>query len=245
MALMILMNFQVKSHNESLQPIGTNKVKLYLIPGHGGDERLFNNLILPESVELVHIKYIDIEPGMSMSEYAQSLAEQIDTSEPYGLLGVSLGGMLAVEISENYNPHFTIIVSSAKSMHEVPKLYRLWKNFPIYNYLGPKVFQYSAMFLQPLFEPDRKKEEETFKAMLKDKDPAFIKKASKMIVEWDRTSLNSNIIHLHGTKDNTIPFELVNSVIAIEGASHMMILTEGERLSAIITELISENVANR
>ena len=75
-------------------------IPVYLIPGQGGDGRLFNNLTLPAGFEARHVRYERPEVGMSMQDYAKQLTQQIDTTNKFILLGVSLGGMLATEMSE-------------------------------------------------------------------------------------------------------------------------------------------------
>ncbi|PCJ89057.1 MAG: hypothetical protein COA57_02860 [Flavobacteriales bacterium] len=68
---------------------------LYLIPGTGGDHRLFKNLQI-ENCETSHIELWLFEKGETLPEYAQRLSAQIDTTQPYSIAGVSLGGMVGI-----------------------------------------------------------------------------------------------------------------------------------------------------
>ncbi|MFT5480630.1 MAG: hypothetical protein ACI9NN_001598, partial [Bacteroidia bacterium] len=92
----------------------------------------------------------------------------------------------------------------------------------------------SAMFLQPIVEPDRKQNKETFIAMFEDKDPEFINAAVYMIIHWERMAYDSSIMHLHGTKDHTIPIRNVENHLVIQKGSHMMTLTKSEEISICI-----------
>ena len=173
----------------------------------------------------------------SMTEYALRISEQIDTTKPFVLIGVSLGGMISCELTDIINPEKVIIISSASSSEEVPKMYTFFKTFPIYREISPSLFKYSSYFLQPLYEPDRKLEKETCVSMLHAKDPLFIKRAVHLIVSWDRTetdNLTKNIIHIHGDIDNTLPIENVKADFIIKGGSHMMVLTKSGEISGII-----------
>ena len=96
------------------------------------------------------------------------------------------------------------------------------------------------MFLQPIVEPDRNRAKETFKSMLKAKDPLFLKRTVDMIVTWDRHEYPPSIIYIHGDGDHTLPIRNIDVDHVIEGGSHMMTLTEGEMLSELIRSILLE-----
>ncbi len=210
---------------------GQSDTIIYLLPGQGSDQRIFSDIQWPEGSKIRHIQYPVPDKGMSMKEYATLLASQIDADKPSILIGVSLGGMLAVELSEIIQPHRTIIISSAKSKYELPKRYLLQRKTKLHTLLPPCWFQTGALILQPIVEPDRRKNKNTFIAMLKDKDPIFLKRTVAMIVEWDREIAPNNIIHIHGTKDRTLPHRHVDVDISIHKGSHMMALTRAEEIN--------------
>jgi esterase/lipase len=210
------------------------KIHAYLIPGHGSDERVYKNLILPERYEIHHIKYTVPDKDDTMQSYAKKLAEQIDTTTEFIIIGFSLGGMLATELTELLNPQKTIIISSAKCRQELPGRYRMLKYFPMHHAFPPDVIKQGAKAAQPIVEPDRKKEKETFQAMLNDKDKIFMKRAINLIVSWDRETYNSKIVHIHGNNDHTLPDKNVNYDYLIDDGSHMMVLTRGEEISKIL-----------
>ncbi|MDW3191658.1 MAG: alpha/beta hydrolase [Cytophagales bacterium] len=213
-------------------------IPVYLIPGQGGDGRLFNNLTLPKGFEARHVVYERPEAGMSMQDYAKQLTRQIDTTNKFILLGVSLGGMLATEMSELVDAEKVIIISSAKGRHELPGRYTFQSKVPIYKLVSPKTAKFGAKLLQPIVEPDRQKEKETFKAMLRDKDAIFLRRTIEMIMHWDRTDAPKNIIHIHGNKDHTIPIRKVDYDILVPGGSHMITLTRGEEISQLVKEVL-------
>lgn len=217
------------------------RTAVYLIPGQGSDFRIFNSLELNDSYEIRYIHHCIPDEGMTMSDYAKELSFQIDTSSPFILIGVSLGGMLSVEISEFLTPEKVIIISSAKSHNELPRRYRFQKNIPIYDLVSGEMSKKGALFLQPIVEPDRDNMKDTFVAMLNDKDPDFLKKTIAMIMEWDRVEYPDNIIHIHGNRDKTIPIRNVEYDYLVEKGSHMMVLTRGEEISTLILMILNQN----
>ncbi len=210
---------------------------IYLIPGTGSDERIFH--ALESEHETVVIQYLIPEKGMNMSEYAQLLTQQIDTSKRFSIVGVSLGGMLAVEMSKYLPAEEVILISSAKTKHELPHKYRFFKNAPLHRILGGRFYKFCTLLFQPLYEPLEEKDEIIWQDMLKNKDPKFIKRVVACIVEWDNETYDSErTTHIHGTKDKTIPIKNVQNAIVIEDGTHIMMLDRTAELSKIIKNRI-------
>ncbi|MFI5171641.1 MAG: hypothetical protein ACHQFW_04580 [Chitinophagales bacterium] len=212
-------------------------LKVYLIPGQGSDERIFKNLVWDEFIDTVHIKYELPLVNETMEEYAVRISKQIDTTEKFAIIGVSLGGMIACELADIIQPEKAIIISSASSSEEIPAMYKFFKRFPVHQEISSSIFKYSTFILQPLYEPDRSLEKETCVNMIHDKDALFIKRAVNLIVSWNRKEAdnkNKPIVHIHGDADNTLPVENIEADYIITNGSHMMTLTRADTLSVII-----------
>ncbi|MDH5380524.1 MAG: alpha/beta hydrolase [Cyclobacteriaceae bacterium] len=231
LALMVSQN----SFGFNLKPV------IYLIPGQGSDYRLFKNLQIDSTFEVRNISYCIPDENMTLPEFARELSIQIDTLRPYLLIGVSLGGMIATEMGEFMNPEKIILISSAKCRDELPRRYKFQHGLPIYKIVSGKTAKRGAKLLQPIVEPDRKNEKETFINMLNDKEPDFLKRTLKMIFEWERVDYPSDIIHIHGDKDSTIPIRNVNYDYVIKGGSHMMVLTRSTEISELINDILTKN----
>ncbi len=213
---------------------------LYLFPGQGSDERIFSNIRFDSTYKIINILYPVPKKGTTMKEYALLLKEQIDTTGNYSFVGVSLGGMLCSELTDMLHPKKAIIISSAKYRTELPFRYRFQKTIPIYKLFPKGAIKFGARMLQPIVEPDRNKNKATFKSMLKNKDPKFLKRSVNMIIRWDKKSYNQSIIHIHGTKDHTLPIRKTKPTLVIEKGSHMMVLTRGKEIEKIINKVLSE-----
>jgi len=220
------------------QPDGDTLV--YLFPGQGSDERLFKHLELPPGYDTVHISYPVPEKKETLAEYALRFIEEIDLSRPYILLGVSLGGMICTELSDTIEVLRTIVISSAKSTHELPRRYTFHQNFHLNRIIPKGMTKVGARVLQGIVEPDRKHDKETFKAMLKARDPLYLKRTVDMIITWDRSSWTEDIVHIHGDKDHTIPIKNVRYNYLIEKGSHMMMITRAREINQIIGTILQD-----
>ncbi len=215
------------------------KTTIYLFPGQGSDERIFSEFKPDSNFRLVSIKYPIPEKGTSLSDFAKQMIPQIDTSSPYIFIGVSLGGMISIELNEIMRPEKVIIISSAKCRDELPFRYKFQKTVPLYKLVPKGMIKMGARVLQPIVEPDRKKNKSTFKSMLKSKDKKYLKRTVAMIIKWDRKTYSDKIIHIHGTKDHTLPYRKVKSDYTIKKGSHMMTLTRGEEINVLLNEILN------
>jgi len=213
----------------------------YLISGQGSDKRIFDSIQLPSNYEKIFLQYDTLQHYCSIPDLAEQLSAKIDTSKSYIFIGVSLGGMICVELSELLHREKTIIISSAKNRNELPFRYKFQNKFPLYAIFPSFMIKGGAKMLQPIVEPDRKKHKKIFKNMLDNKTANYYKKSVKMILKWERTSNTSEIIQIHGDNDHTLPIRKVNSVdYIISKGSHMMTLTRGSEINVIINEILSK-----
>jgi len=239
--VLLLQTTKISAQAENITRADKQILNIYLIPGQGSDKRIFSKLELSDNYRLQYLNWIMPSEEDNMKSFAEKMAQQIDTTENFALIGVSLGGMVAVELTAILSPALTIIVSSAKNRGELPFRYRFQKFIPIYKKVPPYIYGLGSQIMQPLVEPDRKKQKAIFKAMLKDKDPAFLKRTTRIIMQWDRNETDQKIFHIHGDNDHTIPIRNVVDPIRMDGSSHMMILTEAEKLNSIIREILSSS----
>ena len=100
-------------------------MKTYFISGMAADSRIFCHIRLPQGYEAVHLEWIKPEKNESLASYALRLAQRIDTSEPFVLIGLSFGGMLASEIAKRYKPAMTVLISSIPISSHLPGYFKV------------------------------------------------------------------------------------------------------------------------
>jgi len=237
----ITLSFLYISNFSHAQESPPHRTKVYLIPGQGFDFRVFNNLKLTSNFDTVNIHYVVPEKNYELKEYAQLLAQQIDTTENFSLIGVSFGGMVCSEMCEFLNPEKVILISSAKERKEIPVGYKMFKYFPINLLIPGYLYKASGQILRPIFEPDEKLANGLFKNMLHDSNNQFMKQSTKMIINWDKKTYSDKIIHIHGTKDNTLPYRNIKANYTIDKGSHMMVFTRSEDINTIVNRILNSN----
>jgi len=212
---------------------------IYLFPGQGSDARLFKHLQVPRGYDTAHITFPVPQKRESLSSYANRFIPEIDPSVPFILMGVSMGGMICTELTDTLEPLKTIIISSAKTTSELPGRYTFQQKIHLNRIIPKKITKGGARILQGIVEPDRKHDPETFKAMLKAKDPSYLQRTVDMIINWDRTEYDEQIIHIHGNKDHTIPIKNIHYDYLVEEGSHMMMITRAAEINQIIDRILN------
>lgn len=219
----------------ALNFFGQTATTIYCFPGQGSDRRIFDSIDFDLQYKIKIIEYGSPEKHMTMNAFAKQLSSQIDTNNNFILLGVSLGGMICVELSEFLKPQKTIIISSAKNSNELPIRYNFQKVIPIYKLLPGSLLRAGARILQPIVEPDRKKNKKTFVSMLRNKKPVYMKRTVEMLINWDRKNNSKSIYHIHGEKDHTLPIKKIKDPkYKVINGSHMMTLTRAKEISKIL-----------
>ena len=98
-------------------------MKFYLIGGLGADERVFECLQL--NVDCKVIKWIKPYKNEALDSYTLRILPQIEQHEKFALLGVSFGGIVAIEIAKIIKPELLILISSVTDSKQFPLNYKL------------------------------------------------------------------------------------------------------------------------
>jgi hypothetical protein len=214
-------------------------LNVYCIPGMGVDGRLFKNLRL-EGCSIHHIKWQVPTYDESLADYAMRLSAQIDASKPFVLVGVSFGGMCAVEISKKMHPLKTFVISSCKTNTEIPFKLIFWKWLRAYKVLGNKRFISGARLLERRFGVVTDEQKKKFREMLNTMPEGYFKGAVHCIMSWKNSEVPPNVVHIHGSADQVLPIRKIkNCDHVIKGGSHFMIVDRAEEINEIMRSELS------
>ena len=91
---------------------------IYVISGFGADERVFSKLDFGNN-DVHFIQWKIPEKNETIASYAERLREEIDFPNPI-LIGLSFGGMMAIEIAKLIPVEKVILISSIRDRYELP-----------------------------------------------------------------------------------------------------------------------------
>lgn len=212
-------------------------MKVYFISGLAADSRVFKHILLPEAHEIVYLDWIDPKPNESLAAYAARLAGAIDTSQPFALLGLSMGGMMAAEIAKIKHPAVTILLSSVPVNTALPYYFN-WAYRLSLHKMVPVALLKKASVMKRGFTPDSEEDKLVLKQVIKDSDPAFIKWAMQAILTWKNDIIPSPFFHIHGTKDEILPMKFTKPTHQVDGGNHLMIMSRAGELNEILKEIL-------
>ena len=206
---------------------------IYLISGLGADERIFQNLDFGQ-YQPKHIKWIEPEKEENLKDYALRLSEQIITANPT-ILGVSFGGMIAIEVAKQIECQQVIIVSSAKTKYEIPSIYRFFGQLKLHKLVPITMLKQANFLTYWFFGMTIKAEKQLLKNILRDTDKAFLKWAIDAILKWENTEGMTNVVHLHGNSDRILPLKNIKQVdFVIENGGHLMIYNQAKTITEVL-----------
>ena len=212
--------------------------EVYFLSGLGADERAFYRLDF-DGFSVNHIKWITPKPKETIENYATRLIEQIKSEKPI-LVGLSFGGIVAVEIAKQMETEKVILISSIKSKSELPLYLKLLNIIRIHKLIPMDLIKKSSFIIDWFFGVKSELDKQLLKQILKDTDVIFLKWAIDMIAKWKNTYEINNLTHIHGSKDRTFPVKYINSCIKIEKAGHLMILNKPDEINEILSQQVLE-----
>lgn len=211
----------------------------YLISGLGADKRIFSRLKLDEKINIIHLDWITPNKNESLSAYADRLSRKIDITHPFALVGVSFGGMIAVEIAKTLKPVNTIIISSTILSTQLPALYRFLGKLRLLKLIPASLLKSSNKLTQNYYFGTRSSSEKTLLSrIIKDTDPYFLKWAIGSILCWKNEIRPAGIYHIHGTSDKILYSKAAQPNFIIENGTHFMVYQNAEEISGIIDKII-------
>jgi len=206
---------------------------IYLISGLGADDRVFKNLNFYSNKPKA-IRWIKNKKNENLKEYCLRLSDQIKNNKELVLIGVSFGGIVAIELSKILKTEKLVIISSIKLASEKPILYNLAKFSRILNLIPSKIFNFHSFIIDFLFDVNSNEEKKLIREFIRNNDSDFIKWSLGEILKWENKKLPSNLIHIHGEKDKLFPFRKVNNPIPIKDGGHFMILNKHDEILSIL-----------
>lgn len=211
-------------------------MKIFAISGLGADRRVYDYLTLEH--ELIPIDWIKPEGKEGIEHYSKRLIDlyNIGVDEDFGLMGVSFGGLIAVEIAKQHKPKFTILVSSVETKDELSALLKLVGKSRLLEILPEKLFNPPKALAHFMFGTDKK---ELLNSILDDADLGFTKWAISQLLNWQNETKIPHLIKIGGSKDKMLPPEGENITIIDQG-EHFMIVDRAQEISKVLNEKIKE-----
>lgn len=216
----------------------TPQKTIYLFSGIGADSTIFMNLDLP-GYHKVYINWIPMLRNESITQYASRIKDQITVENP-DIIGLSFGGIVAVEVSKQVKVDKMVLISSAKTRNELNRIQFFWMKLGVYRIIPRFLIQRTFFLTYQYFGAHSPKDKQLLTHLLKDTDARFFRWALRSIAYWDNKVIPERTIQIHGTADRVITSRFVHPDYTLKGGGHLMVFNKADTISKIITKYLGE-----
>ncbi len=223
----------------------TREPRLVFFPGMAVDVRLYDpqRTAFPDLITPPWIPHVE---GESMRQYAARYARHLVDSDALGnpdapliLGGVSMGGMMSLELSHHLPAAAIILIGSCTSARAVgPWMHALEQvSRPINaNIIGTGKAAASPFLGRGVPEEHR----QNLITMLQDVPADFLKWCARSIVTWEGTTGKAPVHHIHGDNDWVIPHSRLTMPPAklVPKGAHVLNLSHPEEVNAFVHDVV-------
>lgn len=212
-------------------------MKAYFISGIGADKRLFSYIELSPEFDPEYIEWIVPGEKESLSEYAIRLFTPYYSDKPFILIGLSLGGIVAVEIAKQFPPVCTIIISSVPVSSQLPPYYKVARKMNLQRHIPAGLFKVTATLKHYIFMQSWANKR-LMRRVIWEGDSRFIKWGMNAVLSWTNEVLPSPLNHIHGTRDEVFPVKYAKPTHVIHKGGHMLVINRAEAINNILQEIL-------
>jgi len=212
-------------------------MKVYFISGLAADKRVFKHIQLPRGFEAVYLDWIAPEKDESLEAYALRLAAKINREEPFALVGLSFGGMLATEIAKQYHPAATILISSVPVSTQLPGYYRIAGKLGLHKILPVSLMKTSAA-TKRFFSREHFEDKKLLWQIIEESDINLIRWSLQAILNWQNKTIPQPVWHIHGTHDEVLPVRYTQPTHTIPKEGHMLVMTRPDEVNKFLAKAL-------
>ncbi len=214
--------------------VGMENSPIYLIPGMTTDYPVYSRLlpILPNASVVDYLPPKDDEP---LVDYAWRMASGL-RAQSY-LVGVSFGGIVALEIARILRPRGCVLISSIRHPCELPPWFRVWRLF------GGRNCGRWLRFVGGLasLTPRSVRSVSTMRAAgLAGRRGSWHRWATAAVIDWQpsRQFDGCPLLQIHGTADSTFPIRYTHPDISVSGGQHALPISHPAEIAEAICEFM-------
>lgn len=216
--------------------------KIYFISGLGADKRAFEKTQEINGYQYVFIDWIPNLPNESFKSYVSRLIKDYDIKENDVVLGLSFGGLAAIEIAKQTPIEKAILLSSFKDKQGLKTHLQFLLSLRLYNLIPNFKLKFFDRQAVKGFGNVSNEVKEGLMEMMKDTDPKLIKWSLKQIRKSNYINTSSfKLINILGTKDELVrKWELKEDNYFIKNAGHLMVYENADEVNKILFTILSK-----
>lgn len=213
---------------------------IYLLPGLAADARMYSPQLNAFSTA-VALNHLPFNKGETLSDYAQKFIPFIDQTQPFVLVGSSMGGMVAIELTRYVKPQKLILLASVKNRKEFPLFICSMRYLKLHRLVSGNLIKTFTQKVAKRLNNGRDKEITNLLIdMVLATHPKFIEHAMEAIVHWQPPQiLPAETYHIHGSNDRLFPVHRIRNAIVVNGGAHVLNLPHSKEINQLLHKIIN------
>lgn len=211
-------------------------MKLYVVSGLGADFKVLERLKFPDELEVVFLDWLIPDLNESFEHYVKKMADRIDDSEPFYLLGYSFGGIMVQEIHKLKPAKKVVIMGSIRSDKEKSRFIKMGEITGLPKILPQRIFNDKSSvlysYIRGFFDPKNPKVLDYFQV----RDPYYLKWSIEKISAWKCDEI-PDVVQIMGDKDIVFPLKNSKPDYIIKGGTHLFPATKYKEVSLILEKI--------
>jgi pimeloyl-ACP methyl ester carboxylesterase len=214
---------------------------VYCISGLGADHHIFDGLDVP-GIGWTHLPWLMPEGDETLDGYARRMKAGIDDEvRAPVLLGVSFGGMMAIEIAKWLPAATVILVSSIRHWRQLPIPIKMSRHLGLGKWTPPANLPLLAPLQDYFLGVETPADARLAREYRGNVDPHYLQWSIRHIAAWQNEWQPAGLYHIHGSKDRIFPLDLVEPTHVIEGGGHLMIHNRAAEINKILISILGSS----
>jgi pimeloyl-ACP methyl ester carboxylesterase len=210
----------------------------YFISGLGADRKIFCRLKLPPEVKIHHIEWIEPLKDESLYSYCFRLKEQIRDDSPCILVGLSFGGLAAIELQKILKVRKLILISTISTRKEMPFYFRLPGLPFLQRHIPASWLTWPSGLIYYFFNAKRSSEKLLLKEFMSKVSGNYLKWSIQEFLLWKNIQRPKNMVHIQGSSDHIFPCSRVQADHIIKNGGHLMVYDRAREMSELISSIM-------
>ena len=220
---------------------------IYFIPGLACDQALFKPLIdhLHDFFSSNDVEYFVLEHlqplhlNESIPDYSKRLASTLQAENAI-VIGVSLGGIIGVELSRHLPIQKLITISSVDNYQQMPISIRLLRYVPLHRLMPTFLSKWLITHAARWFNIIQPSYQNIWKEMVRRTSTAHLSWGRHQVIHWRGEKANCPTQRIIGDKDHIFS-NICDADIVIKNGNHAMVLNQSKIIAENIIEVLKNS----
>jgi pimeloyl-ACP methyl ester carboxylesterase len=211
-------------------------VPLILLPGMGGDARMFGPQLAAIPGAVVPA-WIEPRAREQLPIYAARMAQAVNPGGPCVVGGASFGGMVAVEMARHLQARACFLIGSVRCPGELPPRVRMLRP------LGRRTASYGLALIGALVPTIRaslgrwlRPASLSMLDQLIEADRRFYRWAGGAVLQWTPADgpPAAPVLQIHGDRDHILPHRFTRPDVLVRGAGHLLSMSHADAVNEFL-----------